>query len=95
MDVGIDLRPRPATWHIAHTAEHRWRLLAADGGPSLLLETDAPYLSPEPFRGQRVNEPALVRHVAQRLADLRGRPVEEIAEITTANAVRFFGLDLL
>jgi len=41
VDVGIDLRPRPATWHVAHTAELRWRLLAADGGASLLLETDA------------------------------------------------------
>ena len=41
VDVGIDLRPRPATWHVAHTAEHRWRLLAADGAASLLLETDA------------------------------------------------------
>ncbi len=40
VEVGIDLRPRPATWHIARTAERRWRLLAADGGTSLLLETD-------------------------------------------------------
>ncbi len=39
--VGIDLRPRPATLHVARTAERRWRLLVADGPPSLLLETDA------------------------------------------------------
>jgi hypothetical protein len=41
VEVGIDLLPRAATWHIAHTAPHRWRLLAVDGGASLLLETDA------------------------------------------------------
>jgi hypothetical protein len=40
VDVGVDLRPRPATWHVAHTAEHRWRLVAADGAASVLLETD-------------------------------------------------------
>jgi hypothetical protein len=40
VQVGIDLRPHTATWHVAHTAERRWRLLAADGGVSLLLETD-------------------------------------------------------
>ena len=41
VEVGIDLRPRPATWHVARTAPRRWRLLAVDGGRSLLLETDA------------------------------------------------------
>lgn len=41
VEVGIDLRPRPATWHVARTAPRRWRLLAADGGVALLLETDA------------------------------------------------------
>jgi hypothetical protein len=41
VEVGIDLRPRPATWHVARVSDRRWRLLAADGGPSLLLETDA------------------------------------------------------
>ncbi len=40
VEVGVDLRPRPATWHVARTGDRRWRLLAADGGPSLLLETD-------------------------------------------------------
>ncbi len=40
VEVGVDLRPRSATWHVARTEAGRWRLLAADGGPSLLLETD-------------------------------------------------------
>jgi len=50
----------------------------------LLIETDAPYLAPIPFRGKR-NEPAYVQHTAARVAALRGVPVEEIAALTTAN----------
>jgi TatD DNase family protein len=52
----------------------------------LLIETDAPYLSPEPKRGQRPNEPALVKHTAECLAKLRGMPLKQFGEITTANA---------
>lgn len=57
----------------------------------LLLETDSPYLSPEPFRGSR-NDPSRVRLVAERVAELRGMPVEELAEITYRNARVFFGI---
>jgi TatD DNase family protein len=57
----------------------------------ILIETDSPYQTPEPFRGQR-NEPAYVCLVAERLAELRGLPLEEIARITTANAERLFHL---
>ncbi|MBI4891419.1 MAG: TatD family hydrolase [Acidobacteria bacterium] len=53
----------------------------------LLVETDAPYLAPVPYRGKR-NEPAYVVHTAQRLAELRGVPAEEIAARTTANFER-------
>lgn len=55
----------------------------------LLVETDAPYLSPVPLRGQR-NEPAYVEHVAVYLAQARGASVEEIARLTTQNAFRAF-----
>jgi TatD DNase family protein len=55
----------------------------------LLVETDAPYLAPVPHRGKR-NEPAFVTATARRIAELRGIPFEEIAEITTANAMRVF-----
>lgn len=57
----------------------------------LMLETDAPYLAPEPVRGQ-ANEPAHVAHIARFAADLFGIPEAELAEVTTRNAVAFFGL---
>ena len=58
----------------------------------LLIETDSPYLTPVPHRG-RPNEPAYVVHVGAALAEARGQKPEEVAEITTSNAVRLFGLD--
>ena len=51
----------------------------------IVVETDSPYLAPEPHRGDR-NEPAYVRHVAERIADVKGVPVETVAEVTTRNA---------
>ena len=59
----------------------------------LLIETDSPYLSPEPVRKMKINEPANVAHVAACLARVRGVSVEALAEQTTANAVRFFALE--
>jgi TatD DNase family protein len=56
----------------------------------LLIETDCPYLSPEPVRGQRPNEPALVRHTAECLAQVRGATLEEFAALTTTNARALF-----
>jgi TatD DNase family protein len=59
----------------------------------LLLETDGPYLAPVPHRGKR-NEPAFVRHVAERIAQVRGLEPAELMAHTTENAARVFGLDL-
>ncbi|HYG60604.1 MAG TPA: TatD family hydrolase [Symbiobacteriaceae bacterium] len=53
----------------------------------LVLETDDPYLAPMPFRGKR-NEPGYVRHVAEFVAELRGTSLEEVARVTTENALR-------
>ncbi len=55
----------------------------------MLVETDSPYLAPTPFRGQ-VNEPAHVRRTAEYIAELRGQPVERIAEATTENFFTLF-----
>lgn len=57
----------------------------------LLVETDCPYLSPHPFRGKR-NEPARVRVVAEKIAELRGITLEEVAEATTQNAKNVYGI---
>ena len=57
----------------------------------LVLETDAPYLAPAPHRGKR-NESAYVILVAQKLAEIYGLPIDEIAQITTANSMAVFGI---
>nr|ARK11841.1 hydrolase TatD [Fibrella sp. ES10-3-2-2] len=59
----------------------------------LVLETDAPYLAPVPFRGKR-NEPAYLRYIAGRLAELTGTSVDEVARITTQNALRVKSQDV-
>lgn len=57
----------------------------------LLVETDAPYLTPEPFRGRK-NRPPYVRYTAEKVAQIKGLPLEEVARITCENAKRFFGV---
>jgi TatD DNase family protein len=59
----------------------------------LLIETDSPYLSPEPVRGRRPNEPAHLVYTAGCLAEVRGTTPEALAAKTTANARRLFRLD--
>ena len=57
----------------------------------LVLETDAPYLTPEPHRGKR-NEPALTTYVADKMADILGMSRDEVESLTTQNANRLFGI---
>jgi TatD DNase family protein len=57
----------------------------------MLIETDAPFLAPQPYRGKR-NEPAYVAEVAKTLANVRNLPAEEIAATTASNFRRFFGI---
>ncbi|MEJ0046579.1 MAG: TatD family hydrolase [Rhodospirillales bacterium] len=69
---------------------HELKAIAADlPAERLLVETDAPYLAPVPFRGKR-NEPALVAHTARVLAELRGMSPEDLGDLTTRNFRRLF-----
>ena len=58
---------------------------------NIILETDCPYLAPTPFRGQR-NDPSFIPIIAENLAQLKGISVEDVANITTANARRLFNI---
>ncbi|WP_436374392.1 TatD family hydrolase [Cytobacillus sp. BC1816] len=58
----------------------------------LLIETDCPYLTPHPFRGKR-NEPSYVKLVAEQIAEIKGLSVEEVAQATTENAKKLFGIN--
>jgi TatD DNase family protein len=58
----------------------------------VMIETDCPYLSPEPVRKIQPNEPALLIHTAAKLAELYGMPMEAFARTVTANSLQFFGL---
>lgn len=57
----------------------------------LLIETDCPYLAPEPFRGKR-NESSYVKMIAEKIAKIKDKPLEYIEQITTSNAKRLFGI---
>ena len=58
----------------------------------IVLETDCPYMAPEPFRGKR-NDPTKLYRMAEKLAELRGLTAEEIHEITTGNGKRLYNID--
>jgi len=58
----------------------------------LLVETDSPYLTPEPHRGKK-NRPEFVQFTARRLADIKKMSYEETARITLENAMRFFSIE--
>lgn len=66
-------------------------VIKSTGLDQVVLETDAPYLAPVPFRGKR-NECSYLKYVVQKLSEITAFPVEKIAEITTANAMRLFPL---
>ncbi len=57
----------------------------------ILLETDCPYLTPEPHRGKR-NEPSYVKYVAEKIAEIKGISFEEVAEATTRHARELFNI---
>ncbi len=57
----------------------------------MLIETDSPYLSPEPLRGRR-NDPRNVKYIAQKVADVKQMSLEEVAQLTFENAKRIFNI---
>ena len=57
-----------------------------------MIETDCPYMSPEPMRKQKTNEPALMVHTAKCLAELKGMDLEDFAQAVTATSRTFFNL---
>ena len=70
---------------------HLQNVVAAVGPGHLVLETDAPFLAPAPYRGKR-NEPAYIPVIAQKVAELCNLTIEDVAEITTTNALKLFNL---
>jgi TatD DNase family protein len=73
-------------------AERYWEVVKKIPLESLLVETDAPFLTPVPFRGKR-NEPSYVRYTAQKVAEIKGVSFEKVAEATSENALRVYRLD--
>ena len=58
----------------------------------MLIETDSPYLSPEPLRGRR-NDPRNVKYIAEKIANVKQMPIEEVAEYTYQNACNIFKIE--
>jgi TatD DNase family protein len=77
------------TFKNAETARRAAEVVPLD---RLMLETDCPYMSPEPMRKQKVNEPALMVHTARFLAELKNMPLLDFAKAVTAISKVFFGL---
>ncbi|ROR01762.1 TatD family hydrolase [Desulfosoma caldarium] len=88
LDLGFYLSiPGTVTYKNAQEQQKVVRMAPLD---RLLVETDAPFLTPVPFRG-KPNEPAYVRYTAEKIAELRGCSLKEVAEATSGNAQRVFG----
>ena len=85
--IGVD---GPVTYQNARRLPGLVKKLAVE---RLLVETDAPFLTPHPYRGQR-NEPAYVRLVAEKVAEVKNLTLAEVAQVTTANANTLFQLSI-
>ena len=82
-----DLPARPRSKRTIRFA----KLIALVPMDRILVETDSPYLTPEPMRKQETNEPAMVVHVAATVAQVKGVGIDEIDRITSRNAAAFYG----
>ena len=87
LELGYDISfAGPITFKNSKNAEEIVKMVPLD---KILIETDSPYLSPEPNRGKR-NDCRNVKFVAQKIADIKELPLEEVAKITYENAMRIF-----
>jgi TatD DNase family protein len=92
LDAGL-----AADWYVSFSGLITFKSFAAEAQvrripeSRLLVETDSPYLAPVPMRGRR-NEPAFVKHVVERLAEIRGESPVRLAQVTCKNARRFYAL---
>jgi len=84
--IGLD---GPVTYKNARNVHEVAKAVPID---RLVIETDAPYLTPAPYRGKR-NEPAYVSYVAEKIAELRGMAYEEVCRITTENALMLYKIN--
>jgi TatD DNase family protein len=80
----------PLTFTNAHQVRELAKIIPLE---RLLVETDSPYLTPHPKRGQR-NEPGLVGLVGEKLADIKAKPLTDVMAVTTTNAQTLFGLNV-
>ena len=78
----------PVTFKNARVPKEVAKVIPLD---RLLVETDSPYLTPEPYRGKR-NEPMFVKYVAEEIAELKGVSIEELSSATRENTKKFFGI---
>ena len=86
-------------WHLSFTGTITFKnarkapeVVAAVPMDRLMIETDAPYMAPTPFRGKRCDSRYVYR-MAEAIGEIKGLPVEEVARITTENGKRLFAID--
>ena len=84
--IGLD---GPVTFKNAHSVHELVKAIPID---RLVLETDAPYLTPAPYRGKR-NEPAYLSYIAKKVAELKGMTYEEVCEFTTENGLNLYKIN--
>ena len=78
----------PVTFKNSKNADEIIQMVPND---RMLIETDSPYLSPEPLRGRR-NDPRNVKLIAKKIAEVKKMPLEEVAKITYENAINIFNI---
>lgn len=77
------------TFKKANSAQQAVKIVPLD---RMMIETDCPFISPEPMRKQKINEPALLVHIAAKIAELKNMPLEIFAEQVTKTTKKFFNL---